>query len=374
MSKRCSIVGAILLVTAVSPLAAQDWAGKGRASGRVVTEAGEPVEGATVTLVQLSTNTGPEPVTSNQKGRWAAAGLGGGTWKVVIEAQGYKISEGSLSVNEFQANPPIEITLFANPYASIDVGDQQYEAGNWAAARTEYEKAASGLEPGPAARLRARIGDTYYQEGNLAAARAEYEKALPYIAPGEQAHIRLQLANSYQSEESYARARAEYEKALPLLTPEGQVQVMMSIARGQDLEGKRGDAIGTLEKANELSPGNPQVLQLLADLLTREGREEEARAYLDQLPEDAELPTDMVLNIGIRLFNEGETDKAFEYFDRAVREKPDLAESYYYRGLVQLGRGENEGARADFEKLLELDPESSHADEVKEFLSYLGGG
>ena len=32
----------------------------------------------------------------------------------------------------------------------------------------------------------------------------------------------------------------------------------------------------------------------------------EAEKYMDMLPEDVELPTDMVLNMGIRLYNEGE--------------------------------------------------------------------
>lgn len=374
MSKRRLTLAAILLPMAIHPVMAQDWAGKGRAAGRVVTEAGEAVEGAMVTLVQLSSNNGPEPFATNKKGRWSYLGLGGGTWKVVIQAEGFKISEGTVPVNEFTANPPVEITIYANPYAAIDVGDTAFEAGDFAAARAEYEKAAAGLDPAPAARLRARIGDTYYQEGNMAAARGEYEKALPHIEPGEQVHIRLQLANSYQQEQQYAKARAEYEKALPLLTPEGKVQVMMSVARGQDLEGDRSAAIATLEKANETAPANGAVLQLLADLLTREGRENEARAYLDQMPEDAELPTDMVLNIGIRLYNEGDTDKAYEYFDRAVREDPTLAESYYYRGLVRLSRSENDGATADFKKLLELDPASSHAGEVKEFLAFLESG
>ena len=95
---------------------------------------------------------------------------------------------------------------------------------------------------------------------------------------------------------------------------------------------------------------------------------------LAQLPEDATLPTDMVLNIGIRLYNEGNTAKALEYFDRAVAEAPDNPEGYYYRGLTSLGLGNNDQAKADFTKLLDMAPDNAHATEVKEYLKFLEGG
>ena len=186
------------------------------------------------------------------------------------------------------------IALERDPGHSIQVGEELLEAGEYAAARAEYEKAMPAMNEVGKARLRSRIGDTYMFEGDFAAARAEYKESLPFIAPEEQTHIRLQMANSYQQEGLYAEARKEYESIIPGLTPEGQAQVLRTVAQGYGMQGNNTAAIETLEKVVSLAPGDPMVLQLLADLLMREGRAEEAEKYMDMLPEDVELPTDMV--------------------------------------------------------------------------------
>lgn len=363
------LIGLFLLVAAAAT--AQDWAGKGRAVGVVRDEDRKPIEGAKVTIYLNSPENPPEAVYTDKRGRFSFGGLIGGVWTVLIDAEGYKPSEGRLSVSQFQTAQPAQITLLRDPQASITLGDSLLDSGQYGEAREEYMKAMEGLDEVGQARLHSRIGDTYLTQGNNSAARAEYEKALPYLEPQEQAHVRIQLGNAYQKEANYSAARAEYQHAVPVLAPEGQAVVLLSMAKGYDLEGNRPAALETLERALEVSPGNVQVIQVLADLLTREGREEEAQTYLAQLPEDVTLPTDLVLNIGIRLYNEGKTEKALGYFDRAVREAPDQPESYYYRGLSRLSQGKNEQAASDFKKLLELDPESPHAGEVKEFLQSL---
>ena len=103
-------------------------------------------------------------------------------------------------------------------------------------------------------------------------------------------------------------------------------------------------------------------------------RDDEAAEYMAKLPEDAELPTDMVLNMGIRLYNEGSMEEALDFFERAAEEHPEEPEVYYYRGLVYLSQGRNEDATADLKHLLEIDPDTAHKAEVEEFLSFLEQG
>ena len=355
---------------------AQAWAGKGRAEGLVKDEAGNPIEGATVTLrLSAAGDQGPDPLTTNKKGRWGYLGLDGGVWTVIIEAKGFMPSQGRLQVNPFAAAPPVTTVMKVSATSNIDTGDELMAAGDYAGARAGYEKAMPALNESGQARLRARIGETYVQEGNYAAARAEFEKAMTAIPAEEQAALRIQMGNTYQLEENYPGARAEYQKALPLLSPEGQASVLVTIARGYGLEGgKTAEAIDTLMRAEEAAPGNVPVIQLLADLLMREGRDEEAAAYMAKLPEDAELPSDMVLNMGIRLYNEGSMEEALDFFERAAEEHPEEPEVYYYRGLVYLSQGRNDEAIADLKHLLEIDPESAHNAEVEEFLSFLEQG
>lgn len=371
-----TIFGSLLvlaLVLTASAADAQAWAGRGRAQGVVKGPDGRPLEGAQVTLHKDGTEPGegPEPVLTNEKGRWLAAGLGGGAWTAVIEKEGFVAAQGPVYVNEFGTAQSIEVVLHPSPFASIDVGDQLLDEGRYEEARAEYEKALPELEPDGAARLRSRIGDTYLAQGEWAKAREQYQQALQHIPPEEQAHILLQMATSYDQEGNLAAARGELEKVLPLLPPDNQAQILLMIARTHDAEDDRAAAIAALERACQLSPEDPAILQLLADLLSREGRDEEAEAYLARLPEEAELPADMLLNVGIRHYNEGDMDTALANFDRAVRQSPDLADAYYYRGLVRVSRQDSADAIADLEKYLELAPEGEHAAEARDFLSYL---
>ncbi len=366
-----AVVAVASLAVASAPVFAQSWAGKGRAFGSVKDDKGNPIEGARIQMYKDAEGNGPGPKYTDKKGKFGFGGLGGGLWTVLIDADGYKPSQGAYAVNEFQAGKPVQIVLVPDPFGVISVGDGLLEEKKYAEARAAYENALAQLPEEQAARLRSRIGDTYLEEGNAEAARAEYLKSLPLIPEAEQAHIRLQLAKTYEFENNNEAVRGELEKVLEILDPAAQGQVLLMMARSFDSDGQTDKAIETLQRALELDPENVQLLQITADFLTRTGREDEAREYLARLPEDVTLPADMVLNIGIRLYNEGDVDKAFGYFNRAVDENPSLAEAYYYRGLVNLNRNQTEEAKADFGKLLELDPESAHAAEVNEFLKYL---
>jgi tetratricopeptide (TPR) repeat protein len=364
-------LAAALLLAVVPAADAQDWAGRGRAHGSVKDEAGNPIEGARVEVFLRTQGNGPEPVFTNAKGRFTHAGLTGGVWTVLIDAKGYKPSEGSAHVSQFGSNKAMNIVLASDPQSSISTGDELLDAGDYSAARASYTEAMKGLDEVGQARLHSRIGDTYLAEGNLDAAKGEYQQALAYLAPEEQSHVRISLGNAYQAGGDFAAARGEYEKALATLDGEAKAIVLTQIARGYYSEEKFDQAIDNLKMAVEASPGNVQAIQVLADILTRQGREAEAAEYLAQLPEGAKLETDTVLNIGIRLYNDGDTAKALEYFNQAVKDSPDNPEGYYYRGLCNLGSGNNDAAIADFKKLLEIDPDSSHKDEVTEFLSFL---
>lgn len=374
LSRSLVVVAALLLVASVLP--AQDWAGKGRAHGQVSDENGNPVEGALITLL-LNPNdptSGPKPFETNKRGKWGYLGLDGGLWTVLIDADGYKPSQGTVTVNPFGTSPAAIVTLAFSANAAIDDGDALLESRDYAAARAKYLEAMRGLNEIGQARLSARVGDTYYEEGNYEAARGEYEKVLSVLDPSESGRIRVQIGNSYHVEGNYEAARRAFEQALPLLGPADREAILLNIAKGYDLSGDRAGAINALKTALEASPDSVSLIKLVADLLTREGQEEEARSYLAQLPEGTALPADMVLNIGIRLYNEGKTAEAKEYFDQAVEENADNATAYYYRGLTHLATGANDSARADFERLLELDPNSAHGTEVKEFLAFLGQG
>jgi len=262
----------------------------------------------------LKNDFGPEPLTTNKKGRWGYLGLRGGTWTVQIELDGFIPSEGVVSVTEFGVNPSVDVQLRRIP------------------------------------------------EEMLREAAAQQSLAL------------LGRGNELLAEGNPAAARAEFETALAALDEENHPPVLMGIARTYYQEENLEQAEATLHRVLEVDPDHVEALKLLSSMLVATGREEEAIIFMDRLPEGELLDADAYLNVGIDLYNKGDLDAALEEFGEVVERFPELSAAYYYRGLVLLGQKKNDEAAADFEKLIELEPDGPRAAEAKEFLSYLKQG
>lgn len=303
---------AALLLLLAAPVAAQEWAGRGRLQGKVTGPGGEPIAEARVALRQGdATGPGPEVILTNDKGRWSYLGLGNGQWTVTVEADGYVPREGSFAVTEYGSNPSVNIEL-----------------------RPLTEEMTAASEPNPA----------------LAA---------------------IEAGNAHLEAGRPAEARAAYESALATLEPESHPPVLRGVARAYYEEGDKDAAIATLEKALAIDPADEDTLRLVINLLVAADREAEAEAYMARLPEGAEVEPETLLNVGIKAFNEGDLEAALASFDRVVVQNPELAEAYYYRGLAHLNSTHHPQALADFERFLSLDPDHARAEEARQFVEYL---
>jgi Tfp pilus assembly protein PilF len=303
-----------MTVALTLPAVAQEWSGRGRVQGVVKDEEGKGIAGARVTL-RLG-DSGPDPITTNAKGRWTMLGLAHGDWTVIIEAPGHVGSEGAVKVYE------------SGPGQSLDVTLRKATVQEQPAADPAAEKRAVAVEM-------------------------------------------LKKGNALNEQKQYAAARAEYERALADLPVEHHAAVLRAIAGSWYAEGKTKEAIAAFEKALELAPQDPELLQELANVLVGAGREAEAQTYIARLPQGTRVNPDALLNAGITAYNAGDLAKALTYFERVVSENPDRPDGYYYRGLVHLNRGDNGKARADFEKLVAMAPDSKQAGEAREFLKHL---
>jgi tetratricopeptide (TPR) repeat protein len=311
------------LFTAALPVSAQSWAGRGRLQGEIRDEQGKPVEGATITLRKGTERVdpkaeGPKVFTTNKNGKWSVLGLAQGSWGILIEKQGFMPSEGQVQVNEFAVAQPINITLKVIPK---EVMQKAAEASGNSKAKAAIEQA------------NALLG-----EGKHAEARAQYEQALTFLEVDD-----------------------------PLL----KASIERTIARTWFEEGKTDQAIETLKKSLALKPDDVETLQLISTLLVTAGREKEAEAYIAQLPAGTKIDPNSLLNLGIKLYNEKDLAGALDKFDRVVKDNPELATAYYYRGLTYLGLNKSAEAKADFQKLLELDPNNPNAEEVREYIKAL---
>ena len=307
---------ASILAALATGAAAQDWKGRGGVQGVVVSEDDEPIAGASVTLrPQGRPDIGPEPIITDKAGRWSYLGLSGGTWTVLIEHPEYVAAEGTVSVSESGASRRRGL-------------------------RTTLRSLASMVDP--------------EVERRAAALRSQLERG-----------------NSLLAEGRYGEARTEFESALTELDEANQPLILLAIARTYYQEEKVEETLASLERVLAIEPNNVEALRLISSLLVSEGRTDEAEQYMARLPEDEKLDPNALLNVGIEEYNAQDLDAALVAFDAAVRDYPDFADAYYYRGLVHLNIGHNKLSAVDFKKLLELAPDHPNAEEAKQFLEYL---
>ncbi|HEV3076228.1 MAG TPA: tetratricopeptide repeat protein [Thermoanaerobaculia bacterium] len=336
-----ALLAVVLLLLSSARLFAQEWKGIGRLQGIVTDESGQPIEGAKVTLragdqTPKPEAAGPPTIMTDKHGKWSMLGLTGGTWAVLIEKDGYITSEGRLKVAE--SGPPqqaVTIKLKAIP-------KEQAQAQAAPKEPTKESKANEAINAGNAA----------LQADKYADARASYEQALALLDPAKPEHAPVYVAVLR------AIASTHYREA-------GQAKSKDAKAAAMDR------SVVTLKKALEIKPDDPETLQLLVNVLVDAGRETEAQTYLAKLPQGTKLDPERLINVGIKYYNTKQIDKALEEFNRVIADNPDLAEAYYYRGLVYLNKGKVPEAKADFQKLLALDPKNKFAKEAQDYLKNL---
>lgn len=173
----------------------------------------------------------------------------------------------------------------------------------------------------------------------------------------------LARGNELNRASKYPEARAEYEKAIVNLAPENHPPIRRAIARTYYQENRPEKAVEVLEQDLAINPGDEESLSLVINLLVGQGKEKEAEVYMAKLADPSSL-----LITGIRYYNDGMLTEALDELNKAMKLYPNLPDVYYYRGLVFLGSNKTDEARADFRKLIELDPNHANADEVREML------
>lgn len=342
---QAALLSVLLAAAAGAALHAQAWSGRARLQGQVNDPSGKPLEGAKVTL-RLN-DAGPAPLTSDRKGKWSILGLGDGVWKVTIEKEGYVTSEGQVKLSEFQQVPPIVISLREAPKQEP---------------KPEEKKGPSKGE----------IVNGFIDQGNalMTEAANTYDGCVAHPPAGVAAKS-VKATCEKLAAPKYDQARGLYQQAYDQADPKNKPAILGGIARVYAAQGNNAQAITTLKSVLEANPEDQASTKLLVDLLVAAGREDEAKPYMAKLPQGSTVDPNALLNLGIDAYNKKNLTGALGYFDRVVQDHPDMAEAYYYRGLVYLQQSKVPQAKADFQKLLEIDPKNAHAAEVREYLKSL---
>ena len=243
----------------------------------------------------------------DKKGRFVLGGIVGCSWAFDVSAPGYETRQITVRLSS--------------------------EGERLQPVKVKLKQAAGG---GGSAELQAMAAraDAAYKEGRLADARAEYEALLaqrPDLAPT----IHQQIGFTWVQEKQYQQA------------------------------------LDHLELVLAAEPGNAQVRAIAAQAALEGRMLDKARALLAGLDETQIQSADVFFNMGINFFNAGAVQDSIAYFGKALAKDPAHVDAYYRRALAYLGQGQVREAKADFQKVVELQPDGEMATMSKKALEQL---
>ena len=304
----------IVFLLTSSQLLSQAGRGRGRISGKVADEEGNPIPSAKIALQFQENEELIKETATDEKGKWKIGGLGSGYWIITVSAQGFIPCQKNINVSQLDRNPSLNIVL--------QKAEEQF------------------FEEAPEIELFEK-GSTLFKEERFEEAISSFKEFLAKNPELYQVHF--SIGNCYKGMENIEQALEEYQIVL--------------------------------ENADE---GNEKDRKLKAKTLAVIGEcyliTEEMDSAQDYFKQSLELsPDDEILayNMGEIYFAHNKMDDAIEYYELASQIKPKWSDPYYKIGLVYLNKKENAKAIEYFLEFLEIEPDSARSVNVKNIIDYL---
>ncbi len=179
----------------------------------------------------------------------------------------------------------------------------------------------------------------------------------------------LSQGNDLYQGKKYAEALQEYQKVLAENPDMHQVHEKIGLCYFR--LGDPDNAIKAFKLMLEKEPQARNVLLNLSAILLEKGNLEEGMKYFKQLEEETVNDHSIFYNIGVLLFAREQMDQAIEYFKKCTARDPNYVDAYYQMALAYLNQGNNEEAKKNFQKIIELAPGSDKAAQAKEIIESL---
>jgi tetratricopeptide (TPR) repeat protein len=181
------------------------------------------------------------------------------------------------------------------------------------------------------------------------------EMSLKRSGPPPELQAAAEKAEAAYKAGRYDEARAEYERLLAL-RPDLAARVNQQIGFSYIQEKRYDKALEYLEKVLADDPTNAQIRAIAAQAALEGKMLDKARELLATLDESKITNPDIFFNMGVDFLNGGQIPLAIDYFGKAIRVDPSHVDAYYRRALGYLGQGKTAEAKADFQKVVELQP------------------
>jgi Tfp pilus assembly protein PilF len=306
-----SVLACVLVVSTMA--FAQAGRGKGRLTGWVLNEKGDPIANATVKL-EFEKGGLKDETTTNAKGEWSFISLGTGNVMLTASVEGYIDGVGQAYVQQLEKNPPVKMVLREDKEKKARVKDEasmlELERGNQLFNERKFDEALEIFnkfaEVNPNVyQIYFNIGDTYREKG-------DFDKA----------------------NEQYAIAQAKAK-----------------------------------EKADVVMQA--KALAAFGEVCLRQEKFKEAQEYFSQ--SIALNPKDEILayNVAEIFFGRNQTDEAIKNYLLAIQIKPEWSEPYLKIGYAYLNKGDMPKAIQYLNEFLKRDPESPQAPVVKGLIESL---
>lgn len=279
--KRAALAAALIIVCA--GLAAAQFQGK--VSGRVLDEAGQPVEKAEVTIVSQKSSAIRYDLKTDREGKFVQIGIQPGYFMVTVKKTGF--TPGSMEVHVGVAGEEVvELTLKtveASVAKAYSDADKQFLKGNKLYAEQDYSEAAAafeeaiGIDPSNWAYY-LNLGLARKKAGQAPEAQAAFLKSAELNPASYSAN--KEAGESLAKEGKFAEARPYYEKASELSPddPDGRYNLGVCLVNLGDPEA----ALASFAKTVELKPDYAEAHYQMATILIGQNKPAEAVASLEK--------------------------------------------------------------------------------------------
>jgi predicted Zn-dependent protease len=170
--------------------------------------------------------------------------------------------------------------------------------------------------------------------------------------------------------QQWQTARENYEKVAGL-RPDLAPQLYPRLARIYAAEKNTDKALEFLTKSIGADPNNQQMKIVAANAAMDAGLADKAMEFLASI-DDAQVQNgDGYFDIAVGFLRRNDSPNAVNYFTKALAKDPKIVEAYYWRGISYVQQQKMAEAKADMQKVLELEPSGPNADKAKKALEQL---
>jgi tetratricopeptide (TPR) repeat protein len=310
-----SVVAVLAVLAYAMPVAAQTG---GMIRGTVRDDKGQPIEGATVTMVM--TDTGRKyTVKTNRRGEFLQIGLSSGGYTVQAEKDKLASATDKVSV---KVGAPVETTLVLGV----------------ASAAATAEAAAKGAEL-----------KKLFEEGVAAGNSGQHDLAIEKFNAGIVINPRCydcydNIGYSYSQKKDYDKAEEAYKKAAEIKPDDAAAwNGLATVYNAQ-------------RKFDEAAQASAKATELATNLSAAGG---------------AGGGADALYNQGVILWNGGKVAEAKKQFEAAIAANPNHAEAHYQLGMALVNEGNLNGAATEFDTYLKLAPSGPNAATAKSLVAQL---